>query len=41
MYKGGNSKKPKTLLFAPTGVAAININGTTTHSGLEINVGSK
>ena len=29
------------MLLAPTGVAAININGTTIHSGLGINVGSK
>ena len=29
------------MLLAPTGVAAVNINGTTIHSGLEINVGGK
>ena len=28
--------KPKVLLLAPTGVAAINISGTTIHSGLSI-----
>ena len=39
--KGGNADKPRILLHAPTGVAAININGTTIHSGLGINVGSK
>ena len=40
-YKGGHAHKPRILLLAPTGVAAININGTTIHSGLGINVGSK
>ena len=39
-YKGALDK-PRILLFAPIGVAAININGTTIHSGLGINVGSK
>ena len=29
------------MLLAPNGVAAININGTTIHSGLGINVGGK
>ena len=40
-YKGSDADKPRILLHAPTGVAAININGTTIHSGLGINVGSK
>ena len=40
-YKGGDADKPRILLPAPTGVAAININGTTTNSGLAINAGSK
>ena len=40
-YKSGAADKPKSLLLAPTGFAAININGTTTHSALGINVGSK
>ena len=40
MYKGGDPEKPRILLLVPTGVAAININGTI-HSGLGINVGSK
>ena len=40
-YKDGDADKPRILLLAPTGVAAININGTTIHSGLGINVGSK
>ena len=38
IYKGGELEKPKILLLAPAGVAAININGTTIHSGLGINV---
>ena len=41
IYKGGEIGKPRILLLAPTGVAAININGTTIHSGLGINVGGK
>ena len=39
--KGGNADKPGILLLAPTGVAAINFNGVTIHSGLGIYVGSK
>ena len=39
MYKGGELEKPRVLLLAPTGVAAININGTTIHSALGTNVG--
>ena len=33
------SEKPKVLLLAPTGVAAINIEGITIHSGLGIPIG--
>ena len=40
-YKCGDPDKPRILLLAPIRVAAININGTTIHSGLGINVGSK
>ena len=40
-YKGGDVVKPRILLLAPTGLLAVNIIGTTTHSGLGINVGSK
>ena len=40
-YKGGDVDKPRILLLAPTGVAAVNINGTTIHSGLGINVTTK
>ena len=32
---------PEFCFLSPTGVAAININGTTIHSGFGINVGSK
>ena len=40
-YKCGDADKPRILLLPPTGVAVININETTIHSGLGINVGSK
>ena len=39
--KGGHAHKPRILLLAPTGVAAININGIVIHSALGINAGSK
>ena len=32
LYHGTNPEKPRVLLLAPTGVASININGTTLHS---------
>ena len=35
-YKGGDADKSRILFLAPTGVAAININGTTIHSDLGI-----
>ena len=38
-FKGDNADKSTILLLASNGVAAININGTTIQSGLEINVG--
>ena len=38
IYKGGELEKPRILLLAPTGVTAINLNGTTIHSRLGINV---
>ena len=41
MWKGRYPEKPGILLLTPTGVAAININKITFHSGLRINVGSK
>ena len=41
MYKGVDPEKPRILLLAPTGVAAVHINGTTIHAGLQINVGGK
>ena len=36
LYHIGNPDKVRVLLLAPTGVAAINIDGTTIHSGLNI-----
>ena len=41
MYKDGDPEKPRILLLAPTGVAAVDINETTIHAGLQINVGGK
>ena len=41
MYKGGHPEKPRIFLLAPTGVAAINIDGTTIHTALGITIGSK
>ena len=41
IYKGGELEKLRTLLLAPIGFAAININDTTIHAGLGINVGGK
>ena len=39
-YHAKNSEKPRIMLLAPTGVAAINIGGTTIHSALGIPVGN-
>ena len=36
LYRSGDPSKPRVLLLAPTGVAAININGNTIHSRLHI-----
>ena len=35
---GCNNDKSRLLILAPTGVATININETTVHSGLEISI---
>ena len=35
-YQSGSSVKPRVLVLAPTGVSAININGTTIYSSLNI-----
>ena len=40
-FKGGDPEKPRILILAPTGVTAINIDGTTIHAALGINVGHK
>ena len=39
MCNSVNPYKPRALILAPTGVAAININGTTVPSGLGIGIG--
>ena len=36
LYQSETLDKPRGLAFAPTGVAAININGTIIHSDLDI-----
>ena len=41
LYKGGHSEKPRIILLAPTGVAAIKTDGTASHTALSITVGSK
>ena len=41
IYLGGERENPRILLFAPNGVAVININGQTIHLDLGINVGGK
>ena len=41
VYKDVDPEKPIILLLAPTGVAAVHINRTTIHEGLQINVGSR
>ncbi|XP_057292445.1 uncharacterized protein LOC130621150 [Hydractinia symbiolongicarpus] len=40
-YRSSCIEKPNLLLLAPTGVAAVNINGTTIHSALGISVESR
>ena len=41
MYKGFDPEKPRILLLAPTGVAAVHFNGTSSHLRLQINAGGK
>ena len=36
LYEGGNPDKPRVLVLAPAGVAAISITGDTIHFGLNI-----
>ena len=38
-YRAGEPDKPRVLVLAPTGVAAVNVSGNTLHSGLGIPVG--
>lgn len=38
LEKGVNLEKLRTLLLSPTGIAAININGTINYSGLGIDI---
>ena len=40
-YKNSELEKPKVLLLAPTGVAALNIDGTTINFALHILVGKR
>ena len=35
-YHGTSPEKPRVLILAPTGVASINVNGTTIHSALNL-----
>ena len=35
-YKGEELDKPRIIKLAPTGIAAINIDGTTIHTGLSM-----
>ena len=36
LYQSRNPDKPEVLVLEPTGIAAININGTVIHSDLNI-----
>ena len=36
LYHSDNPEKVRVLLLGPTGISAVNINGTTIHSGLGI-----
>ena len=40
-YNDGSPKKPRVLILAPTGVAGINLNGTTVYSALGLPCGGK
>ena len=39
VYRCKDPEKPRVLLFSPTGISAVNIVGTTIHSGLDIKPG--
>ena len=36
LYRSGDPAKPRVLLVIRTGVAAVDINGNTVHSGLHV-----
>ena len=40
-YHCKDPEKPRVLLLGPTGISAVNIGGTTIHSGLGIKPGTK
>ena len=40
-YHCKDPEKPRVLLLGPTGISAVNIGGTTIHSGLVIKPGTK
>ena len=41
LYLCKDPEKPRVLLLRPTGISAVNIGGTTIHSGLAIKPGTK
>jgi len=41
MYRGGEPDKKRILVLSPTGVAAVNVDGTTIHTGLGIQTRGK
>ena len=41
LYHSKDPEKPRVSLFGPTGISAVNIGGTTIHSGLATKPGTK
>ena len=41
LYHSKDPEKPRVLMLGPTGISAVNIGGTTIHSGLGIKPGAK
>jgi len=41
MYRGGEPDKKRILVLSPTGVATVNVDGTTIHTGLGIQTRGK